>query len=418
MWFLGPILALIFPASFSLAYEPITPDKLRELVEKSFDVQAAKSKVIERRAGVIRSFDPYIPDISFSAESYAFAESYRQNRSPVYLNASISLFDKGRDIFGIQKARSDLRISEQGLAADRKDALIIAYDIYFQIVEAKENLRVLSELKKELSLVLDRARAMVAVKALARMQLTRLDVEDTLIDNRIESTRAQVIALKNRLIAELQLDPDADWEVSSPQNSTIPKNYLKVTAEDLSIASGEWNRALELAEKTYNLDSPSRWLAFSEQLPKVDLTASAGRPDFNSIRNEFSIRASIEIPLPVLDIPIMFKPINTLVGQAVRQNEIRRAEVLAELRANIEARTARLNAALVQLKRIESPLNEARSARAQERQEILAAGGQAFNYLMYLAQIRDLELALNAAQRSKETEYRALQILRGDHLQR
>ena len=407
------VLTSILVHSLARADELITPEKLRELVEKSFDVQAAKAQVIENRASVIRAFDPYIPDFSLNAQSYAFSESYRVNRSPVYLNVGVTLFDKGRDIFGIQRARSEVRISEQNLEADRKDALIRAYELYFQLVETKANLRTLGEIKKELGAVLERARALVAARAMMIRQLTRLEVEATLHENRIISANANLVAARSRFMAELQIEASRAWDVPLTTSGSIPKEFLTTTDVDLERAAGVWNRSVALAERSYNLDSPTRWLAYSDQLPKLDLRASLGRPDFNSVRNEMAIRASLEIPLPVFDVPIMLKPINTIIDQAVRQNEVRRAETLADLRAQIEARTARLNAAINQLQQIETPLEKAKTEKSDDRQEILAAGGQALNYLLYINQTRELELAKNAANRTKDTEYRALRVLRG-----
>ena len=400
--------------SVSAPTEIITPETIRELVEKSFDVQAAKAKVTEDRSRVVRAFDSYVPDLSFNASSYGFYESYRANRNPVYLNASMTLFDKGKDIFGIQKARSELRISEHTLDGDRKDALIRAFDLYFRMTEAKENARVLSDLKRELNIVLDRARSLVAARALAKRQLSRLELESSLLDNRLESAIADASGLRSRLSAELQLDPDSSWDVAPTANYSIPRQYLKPAPEDIRRASASWNRSLALAERSYNLDGPTRWLAYSDQLPKVDFKASVGRPDFNTVKSEFSIRANLEIPIPAFHMPTMFKPINTIISQELRQNETRRAQVLAELKANIESRTARLNAAIVQLQKLEKPLQSARSDRDLERQEVLTAGGQAVGYVTYLSQIRELEIARNAAIRAKDTEYRALRILRGD----
>jgi outer membrane protein TolC len=402
------------PPSISAPPEIISPEAIRELVEKSFDVQAAKAKLIEDRANVTRAFDSYVPDVSLNATSYGFHESYRANTNPVYLNASFTIFDKGRDIFGIQQARSNLRVSEQVLNADRKDALIRAFDLYFRLTEAKENVRVLREVKKELDAVLEKSRSLVKAKALGKRQLSRMELDSSLLDNRIETTAAEVFALRTRLSAELQLDPESTWDVAPTSNYTIPKQYLKTVPEDLNRASASWSRSLALSERSYNLDGPTRWLAYSHQLPKVEIVANLGKADFNAVSTEFSIRANLEIPLPIFHIPTMLKPINTILNQKLRQNEIRRAQTLADVKANIESRTVRLNVAILQLQKLEKPLQEARNDRNIERQEVLTAGGQAFNFLAYLGQVRDLEIARNAAIRAKDTEYRALRILRGD----
>lgn len=409
-------IALILPRPGNGADTPlrITLDKLQELVERSFDVQSGKSQVIEDRAQITRAYDPYVPDISFNAQRFVSSESYRDNRSPVYLNAAVSLFDKGRDIFGIQQAESNLRISELSLEAERQEASIRALELYFRILEAKSNIRVLQDLKSELDSVSQKARALVTARAMARLQLTRLEVEATLTENQLEFTRANLIGLRNQFSALFQIPPEQSWDIPPPPEFSVPGGYTRVTDSDLSKAAASWQRSLALSEKSSNLDGPTRWLAYSDQLPKVDLRASMGRPDFNSIQNEVSVRANLEIPIPLFDVPIMLNPINSIVAQKVRQNEIERARILADLKASIEARTASLNAALTQLKKFEEPLQTIKENRSLERQEILVAGGQAFNYLQYIMQYRNLELARNSARRVRDTEYQVLRILRGD----
>ncbi len=293
----------------------------------NISLKQSKIKTLESHEDVLQSKSALFPSVSFSTNQNMnyrpFSEStinltngsMTSNSNKVSyngsygINANWTVWNGNRNRMAIKQNKLT---EEQNELSEQQQANTIQEKIaqlYVQILYETEAVRVIEETMKASQMQADRAREMVAVGSLARVDLVQLEAQVDQDKYTRVNTQSQLANYKLQLKQLLELRDEEDFDVADPETSDskvmglIPdKNSVYAAA----LASRPEIKAGELSIQAADLSIKS---ARTGYMPTLNLTAGIGTSNSSGqklgfgtqIKNNLSNSLGLTLQVPLFD---------------------------------------------------------------------------------------------------------------------
>ncbi|MBR3455085.1 MAG: TolC family protein [Bacteroidaceae bacterium] len=225
------------------------------------------------------------------------------------INANWTVWNGGRNVKNIEKSKYSSEMAELQTEQTANSIQEQIAQLYVQILYENEAVKVNEEIVKASEMQRDRAKVMVEVGSLARVDLTQLEAQVTQDQYSLVSARSQLANYKLQLKQLLEIHGGEPFDVVIPSIDDSEVLALIPSEEDVYLAA--LNIRPEIESGKLNIQSSQLDLAIAKAgyLPTLNLTASIGTsnasgthtPYFRQIKNNWSNSLGLSLSIPIYD---------------------------------------------------------------------------------------------------------------------
>jgi outer membrane protein TolC len=379
------------------------------------DVQLADSELRQAGAAVTRAYDPYLPDVALRGE-----HEFHNSRNGAYLNVDVNVFDKGRDINGIRIAKSNQRVIQFGRERRILAAQLTLVDLYYTAVFGSQQRKLLEGDLAFLKSIRAKVSKFFRHQVVSRRQNLHVTREITLAEQRLVAARFQEEQALQQLRTQLAFDVGGaqskpkDLKLEELKNFKIEPKWT-ASFEELRGAAMKSSKSLAEINEAMSQYDAKKWLAYSDQLPRVGFNFRAGRLYDNGtpVHPDYEASIRVEIPLPIFDVPLMLPSINRELGETLKRQEISATTLRENLEADVAIRLTRLQQVEGQLVSSRAIMQILQEEREEEEKAVKMGALEGSDFVLAVQQSRDLALSNLNFLRLKSVDYVSLKLMTG-----
>lgn len=225
------------------------------------------------------------------------------------INANWTVWNGNRNRITIE--RNELT-EQQNAFAEEQQANSIQEQItqlYIQILYENEAVKVCEEVLKASQLQRDRAKTMVEVGSLARVDLVQLEAQVAQDEYSLSNAQSQLLNYKLQLKQLLEIHGDESFDVATPD---IPDdNVLALIPDQSTVYNSALESRPEVQSSLVNIESSELAIrsARASYMPTISLNAGIGTSNGsaqpghfgNQIRNNLSNSLGLTLSVPIFD---------------------------------------------------------------------------------------------------------------------
>ncbi|MBQ0047744.1 MAG: TolC family protein [Prevotellaceae bacterium] len=320
-------IAVIFAGNVANAKVWTLQECLKYALAHNIQLQQRKITVASDHEDVLQSQSALFPSLSFSTNQNMswrpFAEStinltngsMTTNRNTVSyngsygLNANWTVWNGNRNTNTIKQNK----ISEQMAMLDvEQQANSIQEQIaqlYVQILYENEAVKVSKEIVKASEMQRDRAKVMVEVGSLARVDLVQLEAQVTQDQYSLVNAQSQLANYKLQLKQLLEIHNDDEFDIAIPDISD--DKVLGIIPDELSVYNAALKSRPEIQSSKLNIESSEIAIASARAgyMPTVSLTAGIGTSNSSGqhtafpkqVKTNLSNSLGVTVSMPIFD---------------------------------------------------------------------------------------------------------------------
>lgn len=296
-------------------------------LENNISLQQSKIKTLQSHEDVLQSHSALFPSVSFSTNqnmSYRpFSEStinltngsMTSNSNKVSyngsygINANWTVWNGNKNRMNIKQNKLTEQMNELSEAQQANSIQEQIAQLYVQILYEAEAVRVNQEIVKASQLQVDRAKAMVEVGSLARVDLVQLEAQVDQDKYSLVNAQSQLANFKLQLKQLLELQDDEEFNVTDPSISDS-KVLGTIPAKSTVYAAALTNRP-EVKSSQLNIEAADLAIksARTGYMPTLSLNASIGTNNSSGqhtgfgtqIKNNLSNALGLTLSIPIFD---------------------------------------------------------------------------------------------------------------------
>ena len=225
------------------------------------------------------------------------------------INANWTVWNGGRIQKNIEKSKYSSELSELQTEQTANSIQEQVAQLFIQILYEDEAVHMNEEIVKASVMQCDRAKVMVEVGSLARVDLTQLEAQVSQDRYSLVSAQSQLSNYKLQLKQLLELQGGQPFEVEIPILDDSEILAVIPSVEDVYQAA--LNSRPEIESSKLSIESSQLDLAIAKAgyLPTLNLTASIGTnnasgmhtPFFRQVKNNWSNSLGLSISIPIYD---------------------------------------------------------------------------------------------------------------------
>ncbi len=225
------------------------------------------------------------------------------------LNASMTLWNGGRNTKNIKKNELTRDMSELDVQKNENSIQEQITQLYVQILYQTEAVAVNKELLKGSELQRDRAKEMVEVGSLAKVDLAQLEAQVSQDKYNVVNSQSQLENYKLQLKQLLEIVGPEDFNVAT--TNVTDKEVLATIPDRVDVYNTALTLRPEIASSRLNIESSALAvdIAKAGYLPTVSLNASVGTNNssgigtafFKQIKTNMSNSLGISVSVPIFD---------------------------------------------------------------------------------------------------------------------
>ncbi len=304
-WTLSDCIAYAMENNISLKQQKITKEKSDEALKQS---KAALFPSLSFSTNQSVNWKPWSETFTSLSSGTMTTTSSKTNYNGSYsLNASWTVWNGGRNFKNIKKNRLASEIADVNVeqTANSIQEQIVQY--YVQICYQAEAVSVCEEVLEATRQQRDRAKEMVEVGSLAKVDLAQLEAQVAQDEYNLVNAKAQLEGFKLDLKKILELTGDTPFDISTPQVADDAVITLLPTAADVyakAITQRPEVRGSKLSLEAGKVDLN---IARRGYLPSLSLNANINTSNSSGIDTEFwrqiklhtsnSVGLSLSIPI-------------------------------------------------------------------------------------------------------------------------
>lgn len=294
-------------------------------MEHNISLQQSKITELQNELTALQSKAALFPSLSFSTNQNTSWRPYSQstinltngtmtttqstvNYNGSYgLNASMTVWNGGRNTKNIKQNKLTQEMSELNTEKTANSIQEQITQLYVQILYQTEAVEVNKEILKAAEQQRDRAKEMVAVGSLARVDLMQLEAQVSQDQYNVVNAKSQLENYKFQLKQLLELTGTDNFEIASTQASD--QQVLVPIPDKRSVYATARQQRPEIRSSQVNIESSELAVKIAKAgyLPQVNLNASAGTSNASGMHNSFgnqiktnlsnSLGVSISVPI-------------------------------------------------------------------------------------------------------------------------
>ncbi len=225
------------------------------------------------------------------------------------LNASMTLWNGGRNTKNIKKNEMTRDMSELDVKKNENSIQEQITQLYVQILYQTEAVAVNKELLKGSELQRDRAKEMVEVGSLAKVDLAQLEAQVSQDMYNVVNSQSQLENYKLQLKQLLEIVGPEDFNVATA--NVTDKEVLTTIPDRVDVYNTALTLRPEIASSRLNIESSALAvdIAKAGYLPTISLNASVGTNNssgiettfFKQIKTNMSNSLGISVSVPIFD---------------------------------------------------------------------------------------------------------------------
>lgn len=276
---------------------------------------------------LLQSKAALFPSVSFSTNQNAswrpFAETtinlaggtMTTNRNSVSyngsygINANWTVWNGNRNTNTIKQNKLTEKMAELGIEQQANTIQEQIAQLYVQILYETEAVNVCREIIKSSMMQRDRARTMVEVGHLARVDLVQLEAQVSQDEYSLVQAQSQLANYKLQLKQLLEIHDEEDFEISVPE--VTDAQVLSVLPNEQSVYNAALESRPEIQSSKLNVQSSEIAIntARAGYKPTVSMTAGIGSNNssgqhtdfFKQVKNNMNNSLGLSISVPILD---------------------------------------------------------------------------------------------------------------------
>jgi len=318
---------LLFGSSAMAQHQWSLQECLDYALEHNIQLQQKKVSTLSSQEDVLQSKGALLPSVSFSTNqnmSYRpFSEqtitleggTMTTSKNAVSyngsygINANWTVWNGNRNRISIQQ--NELTVKQNELA-EQEQANTIQEEItklFVQILYENEAIKVSQEILKASQMQRDRAKTMVDVGQIARVDLVQLEAQVAQDQYSLVNAQSQLENYKLKLKQLLEIHGDEDFDVLIP--TIDDNNVLNTIPDKASVYNTALENRPEIQTQRINIESSALKLksARAAYLPTVNLSAGIGTSNGSAqnggfgtqIKNNLNNSIGVSVSVPIFD---------------------------------------------------------------------------------------------------------------------
>ena len=225
------------------------------------------------------------------------------------LNSSVTIWNGGRNTKNIKKSQYTQEMSELDTERTANSIQEQIAQLYVQILYQTEAVKVNEEILKASQQQRDRAKVMVELGSLAKVDLVQLEAQVSQDEYNIVNSKSQLETNKLQLKQLLELMDVSEFNVAV--NNVSESSVLAPIPDKASVYQAALNMRPEIKSSKLNVESSELAvnIAKAGYLPTVNLNASVGTnnssgihtPFFRQVKTNLSNSLGISVQVPIFD---------------------------------------------------------------------------------------------------------------------
>lgn len=308
------MLSLILTSGMAVAQQTWT---LQECIDyamtNNIQLQQKRITVASNHEDVTQSKHALLPSVSFSTNQNAswrpFAEStinltngsMTTNRNTVSyngtygINANWTVWNGNRNINTIKQNKLTEQMAELDVQQQANSIQEQIAQLYVQILYETEAVKVCEEIIKASELQRDRAKAMVEVGSLARVDLVQLEAQVSQDKYSLAQAQAQLANYKLQLKQLLEIHDAESFDIAVPTVSD--QMVLATIPSELSVYEAALEQRPEIQSGMLNIQSSKIAIASarSSYMPTVSVTAGMGTNNSSGQHKAFTEQVKMNL---------------------------------------------------------------------------------------------------------------------------
>lgn len=276
---------------------------------------------------VLQSKAALFPSVSFSTNQNAswrpFAETtinlaggtMTTNRNSVSyngsygINANWTVWNGNRNTNTIKQNKLTEKMAELGIEQQANTIQEQIAQLYVQILYETEAVKVCREIIKSSMMQRDRAKTMVEVGSLARVDLVQLEAQVSQDEYSLVQAQSQLANYKLQLKQLLEIHDDEAFEIAVPE--VTDAKVLSVLPNEQAVYNAALESRPEIQSSKLNIESSELAIhtARAGYKPTVSMTAGIGSNNssgqhtdfFKQVKNNMNNSLGLSISVPILD---------------------------------------------------------------------------------------------------------------------
>lgn len=308
------MLSLMLTSGMAMAQQTWT---LQECIDyamtNNIQLQQKRITVASNHEDVTQSKHALLPSVSFSTNQNAswrpFAEStinltngsMTTNRNTVSyngtygINANWTVWNGNRNINTIKQNKLTEQMAELDVLQQANSIQEQIAQLYVQILYETEAVKVCEEIIKASELQRDRAKAMVEVGSLARVDLVQLEAQVSQDKYSLAQAQAQLANYKLQLKQLLEIHDAESFDIAVPTVSD--QMVLTTIPSELSVYEAALEQRPEIQSGTLNIQSSKIAIASARSgyMPTVSVTAGMGTNNSSGQHKAFTEQVKMNL---------------------------------------------------------------------------------------------------------------------------
>lgn len=293
----------------------------------NIQLQQKKITAASDHEDVAQSKAALFPSVSFSTNQNAswrpFAEStinltngsMTTNRNTISyngsygINANWTVWNGNRNINTIKQNKKTEQMAELAVQQQANSIQEQIAQLYVQILYETEAVKVCQEIIKSSELQRDRAKAMVEVGSLARVDLVQLEAQVSQDQYSLAQAQAQLANYKLQLKQLLEIHDSEPFDVVIPEVSD--EKVLALIPNEQSVYNAALESRPEIQSSKLNIESSEIAIASARAgyMPTISMTAGIGSSNssgqhtefFKQVKTNMSNSLGLTISMPLFD---------------------------------------------------------------------------------------------------------------------
>jgi outer membrane protein len=225
------------------------------------------------------------------------------------INANWTVWNGNRNTNTIKQNKLTEKIAELGVEQQANTIQEQIAQLYVQILYETEAVNVCREIIKSSMMQRDRAKTMVEVGSLARVDLVQLEAQVSQDEYSLVSAQSQLANYKLQLKQLLEIHDEEDFEISVPE--VTDAQVLSVLPNEHAVYNAALESRPEIQSSKLNVQSSEIAIntARAGYKPTVSMTAGIGSNNssgqhtdfFKQVKNNMNNSLGLSISVPILD---------------------------------------------------------------------------------------------------------------------
>ena len=293
----------------------------------NIQLQQKRITVASDHEDVLQSQAALFPSVSFSTNQNAswrpFAETtinlsggtMTTNRNSVSyngsygINANWTVWNGNRNINTIKQNKLTEKMAELGIEQQANSIQEQIAQLYVQILYEREAVRVCQEIIKSSMMQRDRAKTMVEVGSLARVDLVQLEAQVSQDQYSLVQAQSQLSNYQLQLKQLLEIHDEEAFEVAVPE--VTDAQVLSVLPNEQAVYNAALENRPEIQSSKLNVESSELAIntARAGYKPTVSMTAGIGSNNssgqhtdfFKQVKTNMNNSLGLSVSVPILD---------------------------------------------------------------------------------------------------------------------